>query len=217
MKGLLIKDFSLMKGQTRFFIIIVVIAIAIGAFYNNLSFMIGYLPFVISLFTLPTISYDEFDNGNAFLFTLPINRKIYIYEKYCLVFLLGGSSLVLATLLAIIFGITRNIASIPEILITAITILPIMLIIQSVMIPIQLKFGAEKGRIVIIGVSGFLFILGIVIIKATEHLGLDIRTYIDNLPMLSMTWFIVSSIAFAILMLFISMKISIAIMNKKEF
>ena len=179
--------------------------------------MIGYLPFVISLFTLPTISYDEFDNGNAFLFTLPINRKIYIYEKYCLVFLLGGSSLVLATLLAIIFGITRNIASIPEILITAITILPIMLIIQSVMIPIQLKFGAEKGRIVIIGVSGFLFILGIVIIKATEHLGLDIRTYIDNLPMLSMTWFIVSSIAFAILMLFISMKISIAIMNKKEF
>lgn len=217
MKGLLIKDFSLMKGQTRFFIIIVVIAIAIGAFYNNLSFMIGYLPFVISLFTLPTISYDEFDNGNAFLFTLPINRKIYIYEKYCLVFLLGGSSLVLATLLAIIFGITRNIASIPEILITAITILPIMLIIQSVMIPIQLKFGAEKGRIVIIGVSGFLFILGIVIIKTTEHLGLDIRTYIDNLPMLSMTWFIVSSIAFAILMLFISMKISIAIMNKKEF
>lgn len=217
MKGLLIKDFSLMKGQTRFFIIIVVIAIAIGAFYNNLSFMIGYLPFVISLFTLPTISYDEFDNGNAFLFTLPINRKIYIHEKYCLVFLLGGSSLVLATLLAIIFGITRNIASIPEILITAITILPIMLIIQSVMIPIQLKFGAEKGRIVIIGVSGFLFILGIVIIKTTEHLGLDIRTYIDNLPMLSMTWFIVSSIAFAILMLFISMKISIAIMNKKEF
>lgn len=217
MKGLLIKDFSLMKGQTRFFIIIVVIAIAIGAFYNNLSFMIGYLPFVISLFTLPTISYDEFDNGNAFLFTLPINRKIYIYEKYCLVFLLGGSSLVLATLLAIIFGIARNIASIPEILITAITILPIMLIIQSVMIPIQLKFGAEKGRIVIIGVSGFLFILGIVIIKATKHLGLDIRTYIDNLPMLSMTWFIVSSIAFAILMLFISMKISIAIMNKKEF
>lgn len=217
MKGLLIKDFSLMKGQTRFFIIIVVIAIAIGAFYNNLSFMIGYLPFVISLFTLPTISYDEFDNGNAFLFTLPINRKIYIYEKYCLVFLLGGSSLVLATLLAIIFGITRNITSIPEILITAITILPIMLIIQSVMIPIQLKFGAEKGRIVIIGVSGFLFILGIVIIKTTEHLGLDIRTYIDNLPMLSMTWFIVSSIAFAILMLFISMKISIAIMNKKEF
>lgn len=217
MKGLLIKDFSLMKGQTRFFIIIVVIAIAIGAFYNNLSFMIGYLPFVISLFTLPTISYDEFDNGNAFLFTLPINRKIYIHEKYCLVFLLGGSSLVLATLLAIIFEITRNIASIPEILITAITILPIMLIIQSVMIPIQLKFGAEKGRIVIIGVSGFLFILGIVIIKTTEHLGLDIRTYIDNLPMLSMTWFIVSSIAFAILMLFISMKISIAIMNKKEF
>ncbi len=217
MKGLLIKDFSLMKGQTRFFIIIVVIAIAMGAFYNNLSFMIGYLPFVISLFTLPTISYDEFDNGNAFLFTLPINRKIYIYEKYCLVFLLGGSSLVSATLLAIIFGITRNIASIPEILITAITILPIMLIFQAVMIPIHLKFGAEKGRLVIIGVSGFLFILGILIVKATEYLGVDIRTYIDSLPMLSMTWLIVSSIAFAILMLFISMKISITIMNKKEF
>ena len=31
---------------------------------------------------MSSISYDEFDNGNAFLFSLPITRKDYVLEKY---------------------------------------------------------------------------------------------------------------------------------------
>ncbi len=72
MKGLLIKDFRLMKTQIRMFLIFIAIAVAMAISADDTSFMIGFITFVFSLFTLSTISYDEFDNGNAFLFTLPI-------------------------------------------------------------------------------------------------------------------------------------------------
>ena len=80
MKGLLIKDFKLMKMQKNFFLMMIAIVIAISFFQNEISFPLGFLPFVISLFSLSTISYDEFDNGNAFLFSLPISRKDYVYN-----------------------------------------------------------------------------------------------------------------------------------------
>ena len=39
---------------------------------------------VTAIFAITTISYDEFDNGLAFLMTLPVTRKQYVAEKYLL-------------------------------------------------------------------------------------------------------------------------------------
>ena len=86
MKGLLIKDFSLLKNQKNFFILVFVMAgfltIANGAESSPATFVLPYVGFVSSFFVLSTISYDEYDNGNAFLFTLPFERKVYVVEKY---------------------------------------------------------------------------------------------------------------------------------------
>ena len=62
MKGLLIKDFKLMKEQKNFLLIILIITIGMSLFTNDLSFALGFLTFIVSLFSLSTISYDEFDN-----------------------------------------------------------------------------------------------------------------------------------------------------------
>ena len=75
MKGLLIKDFKLLKGQKNFFMTITAISIIMIIVSPGTSFPIGFLGFVGALFSLSSISYDEFDNGNAFLFSLPITRK----------------------------------------------------------------------------------------------------------------------------------------------
>ena len=50
MKGLLIKDFKLMKGQKNFFLAIVAIALAMITLSPGTSFAIGFLGFVGSLF-----------------------------------------------------------------------------------------------------------------------------------------------------------------------
>ena len=146
MKGLLVKDFKLMKLQKNFFLLIVVIAVSMIAFTDDVTFPLGFLTFVISLFTLSTISYDEFDNGNAFLFTLPITRTNYVVEKYCLSLLLGCSTWIAATVLTMIASILKSTFPVADIMLIALMILPIMFMIQAIMIPFQLKFGGEKGR-----------------------------------------------------------------------
>lgn len=217
MKGLLIKDFKLMKGQKNFFLLVFVVALGMVVFTQNTLFVIGYMAFIAAMFTLSSISYDEFDNGNAFLFALPITRKGYVAEKYCFGLIIGGSAWLLATLIVMIAGSIRHTNGIEETLITAFIILSMMFILLAVMLPFQLKFGGEKGRIAIIGVFGGISVLGILIVKLANAVNIDLVSLINNLPMMSIRMFTVLTVVIGVFILFISAKISEVIVNKKEF
>ena len=82
MKGLLIKDFKLLKNQKQFFLIIGLITFMFLVTNDSPYFTITYATMMFSMFTMSTISYDEYDNGAAYLFSLPISRKGYVAEKY---------------------------------------------------------------------------------------------------------------------------------------
>ena len=85
MKGLFVKDIELMKQQKQFFILVVVMEVILNlAGSGSVSFATGYFTIVTAIFAITTISYDEFDNGLAFLMTLPVTRKQYVAEKYLL-------------------------------------------------------------------------------------------------------------------------------------
>ena len=85
MKGLFVKDLKLMMLQKNFLLLILAIVIGMMIFTDDVIFPLSFLSFIVSLFTVSTISYDDFDNGNAFLFTLPITRNHYVSEKYFLI------------------------------------------------------------------------------------------------------------------------------------
>ena len=171
MKGLLIKDFKLMKMQKNFFLMMIAIVIAISFFQNEMSFPLGFLPFVISLFSLSTISYDEFDNGNAFLFSLPITRKDYVKEKYLLSFLLGFASLSFGILITCVAGFLKGDTIPADIIWAALIILSSLIIIQAIMLPFQLKYGPEKARIALMGTFGLIFAAGVIFVKFTQAAG----------------------------------------------
>lgn len=217
MKGFLIKDFKLVKLQKNFFFMIVAIAIGLAVINDNPTFMLGFLTFVLSLFTLSTITYDEFDNGNAFLFTLPISRKSYVVEKYGFSLLVGSGSWILAVLLAVVVSLMKGIIPILEVIMTAAMIFPIMLMIYAVMIPFQLKFGGEKGRIAMVGAVGLLFIIGYLVVKIAELLGVDLLNVMNTLSTVSMGMLVAIAVVIAVIIFGVSMKISISIMDKKEF
>lgn len=217
MKGLLIKDFKLMKGQKNFFLLILIISIGMSLFTDDLSFALGFLTFIVSLFSLSTISYDEFDNGNAFLFTLPITRSKYVIEKYYLSMILGIGSWILSICIISIVNIFRNLFPFSDVLMTALFILPFMLLIQAIMIPFQLKFGGEKGRIAIIASIGALLLSGIVLVKIASFFNIDIIFILNHLPVVSMGMLVSILIIATGMLWFISLKISMSIMNKKEF
>ena len=170
-----------------------------------------------ALFSLSSISYDEFDNGNAFLFSLLITRKDYVLEKYIFGLISGIMFLLLGTVISlVVIGITKT-GSFNEIFLTAGSLFPTILLILSIMLPFILKFGGEKGRIAIIGVMGFIFVIGLLLIKTTEYLGIDLYVLINKLPKFEPLVYIILFLLLSVVILGISYLISLTILKKKEF
>ena len=84
MSGLLIKDWKLLKRQGRYYgmVLILVCAMIFVGSKSYSSFITSYLTFMISMFAISSFSYDELDNGMAFLMALPSGRKHYVQAKY---------------------------------------------------------------------------------------------------------------------------------------
>ena len=145
MKGLLIKDFKLLKNQKQFFIIMLIVSLLIGFGMGEPSFIISYLTVLLSLFATSTISYDTYDNGMPFLFTLPISRKIYVGEKYVFGLLDMLISLTVSCILAV-FGYVVKGQSFDhgELFFLVVSTFCIVTLMLSLSLPIQLKFGPKK-------------------------------------------------------------------------
>ena len=105
MKGLLIKDWKLLRNQGGYFstvFLIVILIMSIGS-VSTTGFMISYMTFLFSVFVLSTLSYDSHDNGMAFLMSLPVERKTYVKEKYLFAIFLSSGSWIISILLRMMF------------------------------------------------------------------------------------------------------------------
>lgn len=219
MKGLLIKDFKLLKNQRNFFIAILLVAVVFTVSpAQGSSFAVGYLTFVCSLFTLSTISYDEFDNGYSFLFTLPFTRKEYIYEKYCFGFIVGGTIWLLSSIIACIHdSFTIPNANIIEWWPSYFMILSILFILLAFTIPLHLKFGGDKGRIFAAILFGILFAGSYIIIEAGKSAGIDLEKILDSLSTTGLGSITGIILFVSLAALGISIMISLKIIKHKEF
>ncbi len=216
MKGLFIKDLMLMKMQGRFFVLVFAIAAIMGFSMKDTSFTLGYITLLIPLFSLSTVSYDEFDNGCAFLFSLPITRKLYVYEKYLFSLSLCALSMLFGIILSVIIDAAYSSFSI-EVFAAAPIIFVLVSLLLSVMLPLQLKFGAEKARIAMIATGAGVFLLGSMLARFAEAYLTGLTPMLVWLSELDIAVIILAAIAVAAVALTISTKISMKIMNKKEF
>lgn len=160
MKGLLIKDFKLLKNQGKFLFIIFIMANIFLFFESGSSgFIASYMTFVFSMFALNTLSYDSYDNGMPFLLSLPITRKTYVTEKYIFSLFLSISSWLVSILLRLTFLTIQTSLKENVILLYADPIYLILSILSlSIAIPIHLKYGQEKGHIIFFGILGAIFL-----------------------------------------------------------
>ena len=216
MKGLLIKDFKLMLNQKKFFILIVLILGATACFLDfDYYFLIGYFMFICSLFT---ISYDEFDNGNAFLFTLPFSRSRYVEEKYCFGILAGTCSWFLSFVITtIIQMINSNNFIFSDWMLSTLVMLPIMFVMLAILIPFQLKYGSENGRIAIIIFLGGGFVVCYLLANLLAQSQINFNSLISFINNVDPLIILLIIFAICLAILFVSMKISKRIVLKKEF
>ena len=219
MKGLLIKDFKLMLNQKNFFILIVLILGATACFLDfDYYFLIGYFMFICSLFTISTISYDEFDNGNAFLFTLPFSRSRYVEEKYCFGILAGTCSWFLSFVITtIIQMINSNNFIFSDWMLSTLVMLPIMFVMLAILIPFQLKYGSENGRIAIIIFLGGGFVVCYLLANLLAQSQINFNALISFINNVDPLIILLIIFAICLAILFVSMQISKRIVLKKEF
>ncbi len=217
MKGLLIKDFKLMKAQKNFFAVIIVICFIMIGTMEGATFAIGFLGFSGALFTLSSISYDEFDNGNAFLFSLPITRKTYVLEKYCFGLIASSCAWLFGVIISILFTVANNYESPVEQVLSSVVLFWVVAIMLAIMLPIDLKFGGEKGRIVILVIAGIICVLGILAGRIQNALKIDASAVINRLAAIDESAFLVAVVVIALAALVLSYWISCRVMYKKEF
>ena len=216
MKGLWTKDIKLISSQQKSLLAIWLIAAGILITTDQISFAISYTSIITSMIGVSTITYDAFDNGNVFLFTLPFTRKEYAMEKYLFTLFLGAVATIGGILLVIVVMMAKGAFSVnaEEILITVLINIPSLLIFQAIFLPVQLKYEGEKGRIVVIGA---VIVIVVFLFRMLEMAGIDLLDIILNHMYLKDTTLWVSTYIISIVVRLLSFIISERIVLKKEF
>ena len=220
MKGLLVKDLKLVKNQGK---ILILLAIAMGAVFGimdaNPSFVVSYMTIFFTIFTISTISYDEYDNGFAFLLTLPATRQQYVHEKYLFSLIMMGGAWAGGMAVSILLGlIWRPEGGFSELYGTSWIFIILGAVMVSVLVPLKLKFEGEKGRLVIPVVC-----LGGVLIFFLAYKYIDIlpdgftEKVIDMAKDLGTVGIAVVSVVAAVVIFAVSWLGSLRIMKKREF
>lgn len=217
MAGLIEKDIRILLQRKQVIVLFMVIAIILG-FSMGGTFVVGYTTFCILILAVSTISYDEFDNGFSFLMTLPVTRQIYVMEKYILCAICG----VVAWVFSLVICICENqykqtIVVTEDLFIEAVIMLPAVLLVMDMMIPVQLKYGSEKSRVVMITIIGIVMVAGIGVKKVVETLDLPLALLFEKLQGITDMQMLIGCIVFTIAATLLSLAISVKIINNKEF
>lgn len=217
MKGLFIKDLILLKNQAKFYILFAMICVLMMFVNFNPGYLIGYMTLLSMMFTFTTMSYDEFENGYSFLFTLPFTRKDYVKEKYGFGIFISVTVWIVFFLGVLFKSVVTKDLDIGPIFATALMYLFMIQLFCAVNLPIQFKFGAEKGRIAFIGVTAATFAVVVSLSRIMKLIGMNMIEVINRLVAINPIFLFGILACICIVAYVISYSISVKIMEKKQF
>ncbi|MCI8447475.1 MAG: ABC-2 transporter permease [Eubacterium sp.] len=218
MKGLLIKDLKLIKTQKTFLIIVAGICVALLASGKEMSVVFAYVAAVLSMVVVSTVSYDEYNNGMSFLFTFPVSRKKYVLEKY--VFGILSVAAVLAAgsgLMGVVSAVKLQSFQQQEWFLALLGAVLTAVLILSLYLPVQLKFGAEKGKIVMFLIIAAVVGLGYAVKEAALVFQVDLSGIMEQVMNAGTAQVTAALAALSALLMVISYMVSVAVMKRKQF
>ena len=211
MLGLIKKDLLMIKGTIKFIGVIAVVY-AIMAIYEGDYNGISFIPALVCIMMMTTFSYDEFNKTDAYITTFPCGKKNVVKAKYITTLILFFASTLISVILSSIIGIVAGNFNFQYCLEIVSGVAIGVSIFQCLFYPMIYKFGIEKSRIGIF-VSVFVVVgIGALLAKSGVNISVpkNIMSFFDNY------WFIIIPFV-AVVLWYISYRISAGIYTKKEF
>ncbi len=218
MKALMIKDLKLLKGQKPLLGMMGVLMVIFVITGRHPGFLISYMTIMGAIFAVSTISYDEYNNGLTYLFTLPVSRRKYVREKYLFSIMMSAAVAVGCLIITYAASLIRaDRLEMEELVISGAAALGVGIFMASVVLPIELKLGAEKSRAAMAVVGGVIFAVvygGIWVMKRFGKSAEKLLVRLSSMP-IAMTAGIIA--VCCLVLLVVSMKISVYVLEKREF
>ena len=148
MKGLLIKDFCLLKNQKRLLPVFALLAVWFTVLHTD-GFAFPFLGMMSAILTASTVSYDELDRCQTALFTLPFERRTYVAEKYVLGAILLAAAMVLGGLCTAARQLVAHDVELEGVGMTVVLTVCVCAAALGAIIPLRIRFGGDQGRIVL--------------------------------------------------------------------
>ena len=146
MKGLLLKDWYMMKKYCRAYLLIAVVFIAVSLFSNDNMFFVFYPCLLCGMIPVNLLGYDERSRWMQYSGTLPYTKTQIVSGKY-LIGLLSQITILVATGVAQAAKmlIAHNF-ELGDFAVLMLLMLIVSTLTSSICLPFVFKLGVEKGR-----------------------------------------------------------------------
>ncbi len=218
MKGLLVKDIRFLMGQKASLLV----CLGLGVYFlltgAGISYATVFSIMMAALISTSSISYDAFDNGMAFLFTLPIQKKTYVISKYIISLLVtvvcGGAISIVAVICSALGVEGIELSQLGGGLVMAALM---AVVLFTVMIPIYIIFGGEKARFAMMAIFGGVVAIGYIVGKIVGDMGAKIDNLIVKLGAMNDVQLILTALGVIVVLFAISIGITIKFLERKEY
>lgn len=215
MKSLILKDmYNIGHNAKSMFFMLLVFAFVMIPF----SSVEGYLftsTILCSMMTVTTFAFDDHSSWPRYAMVTPISKKDLVRSKFIVLLIFSAIGAVCGLIIGVIGGLLTkklvvNTESFLSLLFLAFVALAVTEILGSMSVPLVFKFGAEKGRmlllisflvpvVIAVGIFQLLKVMGIILTDQTVFILLCLS------PVVALIWN------------YLMYKISCGIFFKKEF
>jgi len=203
MKGLILKDLLNLRKQTRVILLFVGFYFVLGIINQNGDSFGGVVALLFAMMAVTALAYDEKAGWDKYALTMPVSRADLVVSKY----VLGVMLSLVAFLLNLIFQVVFVNTAFMDGLLVSLALLGVGLFFLACVLPINFKWGVEKGRILMM-----IVLFGpTILITLLPRLGVPMP---DEAMLQSLTYVLP---AVVIVLFAISVWVSLRIYRKKEF
>lgn len=161
MTGLIYKDFLALKGHLSTYVVFFVIygGLCIAGVFSP-SVLAGMVVLISIITPMTTVTSDDISRWNRFAVASPACRRGVVAGKYLFTLMMVLLSAVLVAVLLVVLALSGGLGdgSLAEYLLATLACGGIALLLNGVTLPLLLKFGAEKARMV--SMALFLVVFG---------------------------------------------------------